>query len=115
MAEQISIKQGESKTFRFLLTRGGTVINLTDYSGYELKFGVKRKAKDTSYLFSKTKVDFDTTDEASGIVLLTIKAVDTSSMVAKTYISELKTKLSVDDIDKSVQIPFILGQSVIHD
>ena len=115
MAEIITMKQGESKTFRFLLTRGSIAVDLTNYSGYELKFAVKKKAESTSYLFSKTKSDFDVTDEASGIVLLTIKATDIVTMVARTYMSELKTKLSIDDIDKSVTIPFVLGQSVIHD
>ena len=114
--EKITMKQGEIKTIAFLVKRNSVVLDLTAIDPLpEFKFCVKKKRSDTEYLIEKEDEDFDKADAASGIIKIIIDDTDMADMVIGSYISELKSTLATDDVDKSEIIDFVVESSVIHD
>lgn len=110
----ITIKKGESKTIAFLIKRNGSPLDMSGMSP-TFKWAVKREREDSTYLLEKADTDFDKTDIATGYAKVTVTASDTASISEGTYMSELKTTLGANDIDKSDVIDFTLEKAVIHD
>ena len=111
MANSIKIKQGEAKTVNFNITRGGSAIQ-----DATLTFEVKEKADDAVAALSKADSDFDKSDKANGNYTLSFAVDDTKGLRAKTYVSELKTVITIgSDVDKSYDIPFVVERAVIAD
>jgi hypothetical protein len=108
------MKKGESKTIAFLIKRNGVALDMSGMSPV-FKWAVKREREDSTYLLSKDDVDFDKTDIATGYTRVTVIATDIENIDEGSYLSELKTQLSVNDIDKSSIIDFTIEKSVIHD
>ena len=110
----ITIKKGESKIVPFLIKRNGTPLDMSEMSP-TFKWAVKNEREDSEYILEKEDTDFDKTDIATGYAKISILASDTANITEGTYLSELKTVLAVDDIDKSENIEFTLEKSTIHD
>jgi len=111
MANAIRIKQGEAKTVNFNITKGGVAV-----PDATLTFEVKEKADDSSIALSKADGDFNKDDKANGNYTINFTVDDTKGLKAKTYVSELKTVITVGtDVDKSYDIPFIVERAVIAD
>ena len=110
----ITMKKGESKTVAFLIKRNGVALNMSEMSP-TFKWAVKKQREDSTYLIEKVDDDFDKTDIALGYAKVNVLAEDTAEIAEGTYMSELKTSLAADDVDKSDVINFTLEKSVIHD
>lgn len=110
----ITMKKGEAKTIAFLIKRNGVPLDMSGMSP-TFKWAVKRQREDSSYLLEKADAAFDKTDIATGYAKVTVTVNDTASIAEGTYVSELKTTLAADDVDKSEVIDFTLEKSVIHD
>jgi hypothetical protein len=116
MASEITIKKGESKTYSFLIKRNGVAYNMSSLDpAPTFKWAVKVEREDSSYILEKLDAAFDKADLSTGYVHLTITASDTAALEPGSYVSELKSTFTTDDIDKSTVIDFILKKSVIHD
>jgi len=105
----ITVKQKEAKTITFTITSDGSAV---DVSSAVLSFQVKEN-KDDAAVISKTDEDFDKTSASSGIVTLNLSDTDLD-LEAITYTAELKTVFEASvNIDKSVDIEFIVQDAVI--
>lgn len=112
----ITIKKGESKVVAFLIKRNGVALDMSSLDpAPTFKWAVKVNREDEDYLIEKDDDDFNKDDLATGYAKMTLTATDTAEIDEGTYISELKTILASDDIDKSNNIDFTLEKSVIHD
>lgn len=110
----ITMKKGESKIIAFLIKRNGIALDMSAMSP-TFKWAVKNEREDSAYLIEKNDTDFDKTDIATGYAKVTVTVSDTVDINEGTYMSELKTVLGVNDIDKSDVINFTLEKSVLHD
>lgn len=110
MATSITLKQGEAKTLRFVVTENGAAVDL---SGQDVTFffGMKKKKSDTTYVVSKEDTSFTTTDADDGIITVILTATDTNQ-TPTTYIGELKIKFSDNSIDKSEDLTIKIDQAV---
>lgn len=100
----ITMKQGEAKTITFTVTDStGTAV---DCSSTTLSFKVVDTHSGTE-IFSKADADFDKTDATTGIITINVTATN-SDVTARYYISELKIIFSGTNIDKSIDIDFII-------
>ena len=111
MATSITLKQGEAKTLRFVITENGAAVDLS-VGTTSFFFGMKKKKSDTSYIVSKDDASFTTTDAAIGVISVILTATDTNQ-TPTTYIGELKIKFSDDSIDKSEDLTIKIDQAVI--
>lgn len=109
MASKITVKQKEAKKIKFTITRAGLELDVADAV---LTFGVKETKDDEAYLIEKNDSDFDKSDAAGGIVRIQLSATDTNQTPAE-HVGELKIVIDADDIDKSVDIVFVVEQAVI--
>lgn len=106
---RITVKAGEAKTIRFSIKdKFGDGV---DVSTATLAFDVEDKADRTSYIFQKTDGDFDKTQAGIGLVTVPVSATDTNQDPGK-YTGELKITFSASNIDKSVDIDFVIERSV---
>lgn len=110
MATSVTLKQGEAKTLRFVVTENGVAVDLSA-QGVELFFGVKKKKSDTVYVISKESAAFDVTDASTGVITVTLTSTDTNQ-TPTSYIGELKIKFSDDSIDKSEDLAIKIDQAV---
>jgi hypothetical protein len=106
----VSFKRREAKTLRFTIKdKDGNVL---DVSSTTLTFGVKRIKSDPSFIIQKDNADFDKTQAVDGIVDLPLSADDLDHN-KNLYVAELKTYFSGSNIDKSVDIDFLIIEPVI--
>lgn len=108
------MKKGESKTIAFLIKRNGSPLDMSGMNP-TFKWAVKEEREDTTYLLEKSDSDFNKDDIATGYAKVVVTAADTADIEEGTYMSELKTTLDTNDVDKSDVIDFTLEKSVIHD
>ena len=100
----ITMKQEEAKTVTFTVTDDtGTAV---DCSSTTCSFKVVDTHSGTE-VFSKADSDFDKTDAATGVITINVTATN-SNVTARYYISELKIIFSATNIDKSIDIEFII-------
>jgi len=108
---KLVMKQGEAKTITLTVkTRYGAVVDLTNAT---LLLGVKRKKKDTAYVFSKVDADFDKTDALTGVVTVYLSAVDTNQL-EDDYLGELQCSWDgpPEMVDKSADFTISIVRSV---
>jgi len=96
----VSFKQGEAKTLTFTVTEDGVAVDLSTAT---LAFGVKKRKRDDSYIFSKADEDFDKTQAANGIVSIDLSITDTDQD-PWSYVGELKVTFADSSIDKSADL-----------
>jgi len=110
---ELTLKQKEAKTIKFTVTDkdSGEVVDL---SSAVLKFAVKEKKTDSSYVIEKETADFDLTDAANGVVTVALSETDLD-LSSRMYKGELKIKLTAENIDKSGDIDIQIKQAVITD
>jgi len=102
----ITMKQAEAKTITFTVTDSdGAAV---DCSSTTLSFKVV-DANGGTEIFSKADADFDKTDATTGVLTINVTATE-SNITARYYISELKIIFSETNIDKSVDIDFIIEE-----
>jgi hypothetical protein len=108
---KIRMKKGENKTVRLTIQDlDGAAIDCTGASYF---FGVKQALDDTTYVFSKDSAesgDFDTSQEASGLVDITIDENDSNR--TGRFIAELKISFGGGEIDKSTIIDLQFDDAV---
>lgn len=113
MSSSIAIKQGEGKWIRFNVTLDGVAVNL---SAATLRFVLKSKYSDTTYLIEKEDADFDKASAASGIVRINLTATETAALAARNYLGELEAVFVAEsDLDKSATITVTIQPAVTHD
>jgi hypothetical protein len=96
--EKMVVKQGEAKTITFTVKDAqGTGVDL---SAATLLLGVKKDKSEARYTFTKTDLEFDKSQAASGIVSVNLTAADTGQPEA-TYIGELRCAWAGPVIKKS--------------
>jgi len=102
------MKQGEAKTITFTVTDSASAA--VDCSSTTCTFTVVSDYGGTQFI---TKADgvFDKTNAATGILTIDISATD-SNIPNKYYIGELKILFTSSNIDKSVDIDFIITKTV---
>jgi len=105
MTDKISVKQKEAKTISFTLSGTFSLTSAT------FQFAVKKEKSGIAYTILKEDSDFDKTEIASRIVKVKLSAVDLDQ-TAGQYVSELKTTIAADNIDKSKDIIFKIVEAV---
>lgn len=104
MAQEIVVKQGESRTISVTLKSStGTAVNLTSASMW---LGVKQSPDDADYLIYKDSQYFDYTGAASGQVSVTLGSNDTLRDAGRYWL-EIKAAMSDGTIIKSVADYFL--------
>lgn len=105
---KITMKRGEQKTLSFTVRDNcGKILPLT---GSTLAFEVEDPDTQITVI-AKVDGDFDKTQEAGGIVSVSITSVD-SDITPKDYNSELKISFAGGDIDKSITFPFSIEYAI---
>jgi hypothetical protein len=105
----VTFKQREGDTLKFVLTRNNAVVVLT---GKTFSFVVKSDLDATTYLIEKQDADFDKTDAALGIVYVPITTSDTD-LDPGTYYAELKSIITAStDEDLSITWTFKIERAV---
>ena len=92
----INLKQGEQKVVAFTVTEDSVAVDLT---GAVLTWTVE-ECPGTD-IITKADGDFDKTDEATGVVRITLLEADTLTIEPDTYAAELKIVLAGGNIEKS--------------
>jgi len=108
MAE-ITMKQGEAKTITFTVTDSDGVA--IDCSSTTLSFVVVEQSGQPAKI-SKVDSDFNKTNATTGILTVPISGAD-SDIQSMVYIGELKIIFNSTNINKSVNIDFIIERSAI--
>jgi len=106
LVADVTIKQGEAKTLKFIVTNGG------DLSATTVKFAAKRQKRDTTYVVEKADAAFDKSEAATSILYVPLSATDTNQ-TSGFYYGELKITFAADNIDKSADIIIEIEHAVI--
>ena len=105
MATDISLKQKEAKTIAF------TISGTFSLAAATYQFGVKKHKSVSAYSIKKVNADFDVSEIDDRKVKVSLSTSDLD-LDSGNYKSELQITLSADNIDKSVDIPFEIIESV---
>jgi hypothetical protein len=103
----ISLKRGEQKTLTFTVRDSSRT--LIDMTGATFDFEIE--SSPGTPLVTKSDVDFDKTDVATGIVKVTLSSTDTDQS-ERTYDAELKITFAGGDIDKSETIAVTIERAI---
>lgn len=103
------IYQGEGKWFKFTFTVDDVAIDLT---GSTYAFSVKENLSDAAYIYEAPSEAFNSENEATGIIRVSIPAAITSAMTPGTYWGELLTTVVAEtNVDKKL-VKFKIKQAV---
>jgi hypothetical protein len=104
--------RGEAKTWRFTITYA-TDGSAVDCSTATCAFAIKRHAKDTAALVTKSDSDFTKTLASDGILDLVLDSDDTDQTPA-SYVGQLDLTFSASHRDFSDLIAVEIKQAVIE-
>jgi hypothetical protein len=114
--QTLEIVQGEGKWIRFTFTRNGTALSMTNCTK---KFGIKKSAKDTSYIYvveNTAETKWDTTNAATGVIRVNVPATVTKAMAPGKYECQGRFILTSDtDVDKTQRFVLKVVPGVIPD
>jgi len=114
--QRIDIKQGEAKNIPFFFNDGADPpVGLDVSDPITLSFQVKKRKQDTTILISKANADMDKAGAATGDVLVPLSKDETKVLPPGNYFSEMRAEFAAADIDKSIDIDFIVHEAVHHD
>ncbi len=108
----IEMAQGVGKWFRFLVTRSGATIDVTNL---ECSFVVAQNYDDTTYLLEKVTADFDKSLGADGVLRMNVTSGESLAFDPDTYKAELMVVLSGEageEVDIRRSIDFKIRESL---
>ena len=113
--QRFDIKQGEAKILKFYYNDGAEEPSQIDVSAATLSFRVKKKKSDVTAVLEKEDGDFDKTEGADGIALLSLSKDETKVLPSGSYKAEIRAEFDAQNIDKSIDIDFVVHRAIQKD